>query len=152
MLKTLTVSNFALIEQAGVDFAEGLNILTGETGAGKSILVDALNTILGSRASTDFIRSGSDFFRVEAVFDIDNNPVLTELLTEQNIVMDDDTLIISRLLNKQGKSSILVNGSHVTLGALRQIGALLVDMHGSTRKPGIIKAGSVSGCGRCFRS
>jgi DNA repair protein RecN (Recombination protein N) len=140
VLKTLSVSNFALIEHAGIEFSGGLNILTGETGAGKSILVDALNTVLGSRASADFIRSGSDSFRVEAVFEVDANPDFVELLADQGIPVEDDgTLIISRQLNRQGKSVILVNGCHVTLGVLRRIGGELVDMHGQHENQALLK-------------
>lgn len=139
MLRTLTVTNFALIEQAGVEFSEGLNILTGETGAGKSILIDALNTILGSRASAEYIRGGSDFFRVEAVFDQPENQALIDLLADQGIEVEDGTLIISRVLSRQGKNTVLVNGCHVTLGFLRKIGGLLVDMHGQHENQALLK-------------
>lgn len=145
MLKTLTVSNFALIEQAVIDFTTGLNILTGETGAGKSILVDALNTVLGGRASSDAIRSGSDYFRVEAIFTIDANVSLQEWLDNQGILREEDTLIISRYLSRQGKSTITVNGCHVTASALRQIGAQLVDMHGQHENQALLKPESYLG-------
>lgn len=140
MLKTLTVNNFALIEHAGIEFAGGLNILTGETGAGKSILVDALSTALGSRASSEAIRSGSDNFRVEAVFSVTDNPKLSALLEDQGISLEDDTLIISRQLSRQGKSVILVNGCHVTQGMLRQIGDELVDMHGQHEHQALLRS------------
>jgi DNA repair protein RecN (Recombination protein N) len=131
VLKSLTVTNFALIEQAAVEFDEGLNIVTGETGAGKSILIDALSIILGNRASVDSIRTGCDFFRVEAVFDISKLTSICKIIEEQSISLDDDTvLIISRRFSKQGKNSILINGCHVTVNVLRQIGEKLVDMHG----------------------
>ncbi|HMM21282.1 MAG TPA: DNA repair protein RecN [Selenomonadales bacterium] len=140
MLKTLTVSNFALIEQAGVEFAPGLNILTGETGAGKSILIDALNILLGSRASADYIRSGSDFFRVEAVFRIGPNQEARELLDSQGIPLEDgDTLILSRYLSRQGKSAVVVNGCQVTLGTLKLLGGGLVDMHGQHENQTLLK-------------
>jgi DNA repair protein RecN (Recombination protein N) len=140
MLKTLTVNNFALIEHAGVDFAGGLNILTGETGAGKSILVDALSTVLGSRASSEAIRSGSDHFRVEAVFSVADNPKLAALLEDQGIPLEDDSLIINRQLSRQGKSVILVNGCHVTQGMLRQFGEELVDMHGQHEHQALLRS------------
>ena len=140
MLKTLTVSNFALIEQASVEFAPGLNILTGETGAGKSILIDALNILLGSRASAEYIRSGSDFFRVEAVFHSGNNDQIKELLDSQGIPLEGgDTLIISRYLSRQGKSAIVVNGCQVTLGTLKLLGGELVDMHGQHENQTLLK-------------
>ncbi|QJW48804.1 AAA family ATPase [bacterium BFN5] len=128
MLKTLTVTNFALIEQAIVDFTDGLNILTGETGAGKSILIDAFGVILGSRASVDHIRNGTEALRVEAVFDITSNIAVSELLVQQDIPYEEDgTLIISRRFTRTGKNSITLNGCHVTLGVLRQIGERLVE-------------------------
>ncbi|MDR3593018.1 MAG: DNA repair protein RecN [Negativicutes bacterium] len=140
MLKTLTVSNFALIEHAAIDFAGGLNILTGETGAGKSILVDSLNTILGARVSVESIRGGADFFRVEAVFEVAADSPLRGLLADQGIALEgDDTLIISRHLSRQGKGIILANGCHIPLSILRQIGAELVDMHGQHENQALLK-------------
>ncbi|MBP2640864.1 MAG: repair protein RecN [Firmicutes bacterium] len=131
MLKSLHVINFALIEEAQIDFVAGLNILTGETGAGKSILIDAFNSVLGGRSSVDTIRSGCDYFRVEAVFDIPSSNPVTCLLEEQGIPLEDDSqLILSRRLSIHGKNIILANGCNVPLSTLRKIGAFLVDMHG----------------------
>ena len=114
MLHSLRVWNFALLEEVAVEFGSGLNILTGETGAGKSILIDAIGAILGQRISSDMIRSGCDFFRVEAVFSVDERDEMLPLFEEQEIEYDDE-LIIIRKVSRIGKSSILVNGSHVTL-------------------------------------
>ncbi|MDT8901081.1 DNA repair protein RecN [Anaeroselena agilis] len=140
MLKTLSVTNFALIEQASVEFAGGLNILTGETGAGKSILVDALSTLLGSRAERDAIRSGCDSFRVEAVFDVAANANVRAILDDQGIPLEDgSTLIISRYLSRQGKTAILANGCHVTVGVLRRLGDELVDMHGQHEHQALLR-------------
>ncbi len=140
MLKSLTVTNFALIEQAGVEFAGGLNVLTGETGAGKSILVDALTTLLGSRADREAIRSGCESFRVEAVFDIAANAGVKAILDDQDIPLDDGaTLILSRFLSRQGKTAILANGCHVTVGVLRQIGEGLVDIHGQHEHQALLR-------------
>lgn len=140
MLKTLTVLNFALIEQAIVEFTAGLNILTGETGAGKSILIDAFSVILGNRASTDHIRKGSDALRVEAVFDITGNAAVFELLSGQAITVEEDgTLIVSRRFTRNGKNTITVNGCHVTLGFLRQLGERLVDMHGQHENQSLLR-------------
>ncbi|MBP2642257.1 MAG: repair protein RecN [Firmicutes bacterium] len=131
MLKTLSVNNFALIEQATVDLGSGLNVLSGETGAGKSIIIDALDTVLGSRAYVESIRGGCDFFRVEAVFELENGHTVADILTDHGIPLEDGSnVIISRRLSRQGKNTILINGCHVTLNVLRQIGDLLVDMHG----------------------
>lgn len=131
MLKNLTVTNFALIDHSSIEFAAGLNVLTGETGAGKSILIDALNVLLGARASTDWIREGTDFFRVEGLFELNgsNRIELERFLDDQNILLE-DTLIISRRLTRHGKNTILINGCHVPLNILKRISLYLVDMHG----------------------
>ncbi|MBP2653018.1 MAG: repair protein RecN [Firmicutes bacterium] len=140
MLKTLSVSNFALLEQATVDLGSGLNVLTGETGAGKSILIDALETVLGSRASAESIRTGCDYFRVEAVFEINAGHPIINLLDDHGITLEDGSvLIISRRVTRQGKNNILVNGCHVTLSVLRQLGDLLVDMHGQHENQTLLK-------------
>lgn len=140
MLKSLTVTNFALIEQAMVEFDEGLNILTGETGAGKSILIDALSIILGNRASVDSIRTGCDYFRVEAVFDISKNSSIYEIVEDQGIIVEDDAiLIISRRFSRQGKNVVLINGCHVTVTILRLIGEKLVDMHGQHENQALLR-------------
>ncbi len=139
MLKTLSVTNFALIEQASVEFAGGLNVLTGETGAGKSILVDALNTLLGSRADRDAIRSGCESFRVEAVFDIAANASVRAILDDQGIPLEGGTLILSRHLSRQGKNAVLANGCHVTVGVLRQLGDELVDLHGQHEHQALLR-------------
>ena len=140
MLKTLTVWNFALLEHVQVEFGEGLNILTGETGAGKSILIDALGAILGQRVSSDAIRTGCDWLRVEAVFTLDDESLgLHELLAGQAIDDSEGLLIITRQVTKGGRSMVLVNGCHVTLTILKQIGAFLVDIHGQNENLALLK-------------
>ncbi len=109
MLKTLTVENFALIENITVEFGAGLNILTGETGAGKSILVEALGAILGNKIGVSKIRKGADFLRIEAIFS--------------------DGLIITRKISRTGKNSITAGGKSITLASLKKIGAELLDTH-----------------------
>jgi len=140
LLKSLHVMNFALIEEAKIEFVEGLNILTGETGAGKSILIDAFNSVLGGRASTDAIRSGCDYFRVEALFDIPCANPVTGLLEEQGIPLEaDNQLIVSRRLSAHGKNVNLVNGCNVPLAILRKIGGFLVDMHGQHENQALLR-------------
>lgn len=139
MLKSLTITNFALIQQVSVEFSEGLNILSGETGAGKSILIDALGIILGERASADFIRTGTEFLRVEAVFTIEQMASVMELLDEQEIVPEEGNIIISRKVTRNGKNTIILNGCHITLAVLRQIGEKLVDMHGQHENQSLLK-------------
>ncbi|BBB92929.1 MAG TPA: DNA repair protein RecN [Methylomusa anaerophila] len=140
MLKSLTVTNFALIEHASIEFGSGLNIITGETGAGKSILIDALTAILGERTSTESIRSGADYLRIEAVFHLSQYLSVMTLLDEQGIPREeDDTLIISRRLTRSGKNTVLVNGCQVTLAILKKICEKLVDMHGQHENLALLK-------------
>ena len=139
MLQSLRVWNFALLEEVAVEFGAGLNILTGETGAGKSILIDALGAILGQRISADAIRSGCDALRVEAVFSLDESDAeLCALLAEQEIECEDE-LIILRKVARTGKGSILVNGCHVTLTFLKKIAPYLVDIHGQNENLALLR-------------
>lgn len=138
MLHSLRVWNFALLEETAVEFGAGLNILTGETGAGKSILIDALGAILGQRISSDMIRSGCDFLRVEALFSVEKDDLLIPLLADQEIECDDE-LIIMRKFTRAGKGTILVNGSHVTLGFLKKISPFLVDIHGQNENLALLR-------------
>ncbi|MDY4475601.1 DNA repair protein RecN [Mitsuokella sp.] len=140
MLKTLTVWNFALLEHVQVEFGPGLNILTGETGAGKSILIDSLGAVLGQRVSADNIRSGCDWLRVEAVFSLDEESLgLHEFLTQQAIDDSENMLIVTRQVTRNGRSNVLVNGCHVTLATLKRIGMFLVDIHGQNENLALLK-------------
>ncbi len=139
MLNTLTVWNFALLEHIQIEFDKGLNILTGETGAGKSILIDALGAMLGNRLSTDMIRNGCDWMRVEAVFTLENQPGVVDFLHEQLINTDGNELIITRQITANGRGSILINGCHTTLAVLKKLGSLLVDIHGQNENLALLK-------------
>lgn len=140
MLKTLTVWNFALLEYVQVEFGTGLNILTGETGAGKSILIDALGAILGQRIGAACIRTGADYLKVEAVFSLDEETLgLHTLLNDLAIDDSEKILIITRQINSTGRSVVLVNGAHVTLNILKKIGAFLVDVHGQNENLALLK-------------
>ena len=130
MLNTLTIWNFALLEQVQIDFDKGLNILTGETGAGKSILIDALGAILGNRLSSELIRTGADWLRVEAIFNIDHQENIIGFLNENAIDVPDGELIITRQITSNGRGTILVNGCHTTVAVLKKLGTMLVDIHG----------------------
>ncbi|HOV69769.1 MAG TPA: DNA repair protein RecN [Clostridia bacterium] len=127
MLYHLKVRNIALIDSLEIDFSKGLNVITGETGAGKSVIVDSVNLALGERADRTLIRSGQDSAYVEAVFKAEEQvmPVL-----EQNGLDADDLIIISREVFAEGHNICRVNGRTVTLSLLREITAMLVDMHG----------------------
>lgn len=130
MITRMSIRNFALIEQIVIPFHRGITIFTGETGAGKSILMDAFSILLGERASSEYIRHEKDHFLIEGVFDITEQQRLKDLLESKNIEVEEDTLILSRSFNRQGKSNILANDQSITLKTLREIGSLLADIHG----------------------
>ncbi len=130
MLVRMGIKNFALIEHMQLEFAKGITIFTGETGSGKSILMDAFSILLGERASSEFIRREKDSFLIEGVFDIAGDTALQELLVNKNILVEEDTLILSRTFNRNGKSQILANDQVIPLKALREIGTYLADIHG----------------------
>ena len=129
MLKTLLIKNYALIEHLNVDFSSGLVIITGETGAGKSIIIDALGLVLGERASVETVRTGADKAVVETVFDVAGNSRIQTLLTD-NALDAADELIVRREVSAKGQSRCFINDSPVTLAFMKQVGELLVDLHG----------------------
>lgn len=130
MLYQLTIENIALIDKLSMEFKRGLCILTGETGAGKSIIVDALNLVLGGRADRDLIRTGSDKAIVEAYFIIPNNHRVSVYLDDLGIPNEDGTVILSRELSSSGRNVCRINGRLVTLACLRDLSRHLVDIHG----------------------
>ena len=130
MLLQLSISNLALIDAMSIDFAPGMNVMTGETGAGKSIVVDAVNLVLGERADRELIANGKQKARVEAVFDIADNEKVKTLLAEMDLEGDEDTASISRELTSAGKNICRINGTVVPLQTLRQVSAQLLDIHG----------------------
>ena len=138
MLQALHVHNFALIEDAEVDFVKGFNIFTGETGAGKSILIDAFGIALGGRASAGFVRTGTDAFWVQAVFDPEDDPRIAALLQEQGIEPD-DSLFLKRRVTAAGKSQSSINGIQVPLAVLKRFSELLVDIHGQHENQALLQ-------------
>ncbi len=128
MLRTLTINNIALISFAEIDFAKGLNILTGETGAGKSIIIDSLNFVLGERADKTLIRNGESEALVEAEFDEINLP--TQKILQEYEIDFEDGLILSRKMTEDGKNVCRINGMKVTVSALKNIASSLVDIYG----------------------
>lgn len=128
MLNHLSIKNIAVISRLDVDFHGGMSVLTGETGAGKSIIIDSINMLLGNRASKELVRFGAENASVQAVFD--TNDEINAILDENDIDIEDGGLIISRRLTSDGKSTARINGSVVTLGALREIADRLVNIHG----------------------
>ncbi len=130
MLERLNVSNFALIDDIEVEFAPGLNVLTGETGAGKSIIVEALKLALGHRASSDVVRAGTDQARIEALFRGVEHPDVSRVLDELGLDGAADELILARVVHAGGRSRCYVNGHMCAAQTLLSIGAALVDFHG----------------------
>lgn len=142
MLLELHIKNFALIDSLDIEFYNGLNILTGETGAGKSILIDSVSFILGDKQTREIVRVGQSFAFAEAVFDMEGNSQLLELLRQNGILEEEvednkatsseeeTLLIISREINKNGRSVSRINGRTVTVSTLKEIGRVLLDIHG----------------------
>ncbi|WP_019414101.1 DNA repair protein RecN [Paenisporosarcina sp. TG20] len=131
MLKELSIKNFAIIEEVTVSFTDGLTVLTGETGAGKSIIIDAVHLLAGGRGSQEFIRHGTKKAELEGLFYIQNtqHPVFQKLHSV-GIEADEDSVILRRDINDHGKSVCRVNGKLVTIAILREIGGSLIDIHG----------------------
>lgn len=131
MLSKLTVKNVALIERAEIDFCEGLNVLSGETGAGKSVILDSVNFVLGAKADRSMIRYGETECMVKAEFTMPENAKAVELLREMDIDTDGE-IIISRKFTDTGKNSLKINGNTVTSAMVRKITDCLVDVHGQS--------------------
>ena len=129
MLLEISIKNFAIIEAISLNFEKGMTVLTGETGAGKSIIIDAMNMMLGARATTDVIRHGAPKAEIEGLFSIENSLPLQEIFDEQGIDLGDE-IIIRREILQNGRSVSRVNGQMVNLSVLRAIGQYLVDIHG----------------------
>ncbi len=138
MLKNLLIKNYALIEEISVDFSTGLTIITGETGAGKSILIDALGLLLGERASTEMIRTGAEKAIVEGVFLVKGIKQVADILrgSENDIT---EEIIIRRELNTKGQSRCFVNDSPVSVSLLKEIGDVLVDLHGQHEHQSLLR-------------
>ena len=138
MLQSLHVHNFALLEDAHADFTPGFNVFTGETGAGKSILIDAFGMVLGGRSSADYVRSGTDGLWVQAVFDVSGQQEIKALLAEHGLEPEED-LFLKRQISAAGKSRAYINGVQVPLAVLKAIGARLVDIHGQHENQALLK-------------
>lgn len=129
MLSQLFIKNIAVIESASIDFENGFNVFTGETGAGKSILIDAINAVLGGRTSRDLVRTGASKAFVSAVFS-DISPKVKNILEELGYDSDEDDLLISREISSEGKNICKINARPATVSALKQLSCALIDVHG----------------------
>ncbi|MDH7569598.1 MAG: DNA repair protein RecN [Armatimonadota bacterium] len=130
MLSELTIQDLAIIDRLHLRFSPGFNVLTGETGAGKSIIIDAINAILGGRVGTELVRTGAPRAVVEAAFDISASPAVTAAAQEAGCVPEDGLFILSREISASGKSQCRINGKLASVSMLRDLGRHLVDVHG----------------------
>jgi len=138
MLTDISIKNFAIIDALHISFGSGLNILTGETGAGKSIIIDAVNLLLGGRASADLIRSGADEAAVEALFAVGNETALRQFLVDSGIDVEDE-LLLKRVISRSGKNRIFINGSLATVATLAEIACRLVNIYGQHESQTLLK-------------
>ena len=140
MLLQLDIHNIALIEEVSIELHDGLNIITGETGAGKSIIIDSINAVLGERVSRDIIRTGSDKALVEAVFQFDGD-LLKNVFEEMGMEPEEDgTLILSREITQTGRNTCRINVKMVSVSYLKEIGQLLIDLHGQHDNQSLLRA------------
>lgn len=130
MLAELSIKNFAIIEELTVSFERGLTVLTGETGAGKSIIIDAISLLVGGRGSSEFVRYGETKAELEGLFLLESGHPVFDVCTEQGIDVSDEMIVMRRDISTSGKSVCRVNGKLVTIASLREIGRLLLDIHG----------------------
>jgi DNA repair protein RecN (Recombination protein N) len=139
MLIELRIENFAVIERLSVSLEPGLNVLTGETGAGKSIIVGALSLLLGERASSESVRTGASRAVVEGVFDVARRPEILALLDEHGLAQEDGLLILRREVAAEGRNRAWVNGSASTAGLVGELGGRLVDLHGQHEHQALLR-------------
>lgn len=142
MLQTLKIRNIAIIDQAEIPFREGLNVLSGETGAGKSIILEAISLLLGSRATADLIRSGCDEAVVEGLFDTDQIPWIRARLEKLGFNFDSNDLLIKRIVARSGKHRIHINGELATLSILQQLCDGLIDLCGQHEHQSLTRSGT----------
>jgi DNA repair protein RecN (Recombination protein N) len=138
MLKSFEVKDYALIEHISVEFGSGLNIITGETGAGKSILIDAMSLLLGERASTEVVRKGAEKSYVEGIFDLKGNKKVKSLLEENDVEFSDE-LIVRREISLKGSNRCFINDTPVNLNLVKDVGNLLVDLHGQHEHQSLLR-------------
>ncbi|WPC18908.1 DNA repair protein RecN [Pediococcus inopinatus] len=140
MLQELVIRNFAIIEKLNIEFNSGMTVLTGETGAGKSIIIDAVGLLAGGRGSTDFIRKGTKKAVLQGMFSLDKNRETLELLDQYGIEHADPTLILQREIQASGRNVCRVNGSLVNTTILKQVGETLIDIHGQNEHQELMQA------------
>ncbi|EKB53426.1 DNA repair protein RecN [Facklamia hominis] len=144
MLESLSIENFAIIDWVSIDFSSGMTVLSGETGAGKSIIIDALALLCGGRGSVDFIRKGADRLRLRGLFSLDDQQALREFLKTIpiEITNEEDLLLIERELQSTGKNIVRINRQLVNVSTLKQLGQYLVDIHGQNEHQALLDSNS----------
>ncbi|NLY91453.1 MAG: DNA repair protein RecN [Firmicutes bacterium] len=141
MLRELVIENFALIERLSLEVGPGFNIMTGETGAGKSIIIDTVSLLLGGRSSAEQVRAGAEAAQIEGVFEVEDRPEVLGLLADWGIPLGDDRLlVINREINQSGRSRCRMNGQTVTVLTLNKVGRLLLDIHGQHEHQSLFSA------------
>lgn len=138
MLSELSVKNFALIEKLNIEFKSGLTVFTGETGAGKSIILDALDILMGARAYTEIIRTNKKSAYIEALFHPNKKDEIDQILNQNGIEVEDDMLLISREINQDGRNKGRINGQLVTVSLIQEIAPFLVDVHGQHEQQSLL--------------
>lgn len=139
MLQTLSIKQFAIIDELEIQFSDGLTVLSGETGAGKSIIIDAIGQLIGMRASSDYVRHGEKKAIIEGIFDIDNSKDAIHVLQNLNIDIDEDFLLVKREIFSSGKSICRINNQTITLQDLRKVMQELLDIHGQHETQSLLK-------------
>jgi len=139
MLQTLSIKQFAIIDELEIQFSDGLTVLSGETGSGKSIIIDAIGQLIGMRASSDYVRHGEKKAIIEGIFDIDNSKDAIQVLQDLNIDIDEDFLLVKREIFSSGKSICRINNQTITLQDLRKVMQELLDIHGQHETQSLLK-------------
>jgi len=139
MLRSLTIRDFVIVERMELEFLSGFTVLTGETGAGKSILIDALALALGERSDAIVVRQGAERAEVSAEFDVDKQPAIAQWLEETDLAGDDDACLLRRTIDGSGRSRGFINGRPATLAQMRELGEQLVDIHGQHQHQSLMR-------------
>ena len=139
MLQTLSIKQFAIIDELEIHFSDGLTVLSGETGSGKSIIIDAIGQLIGMRASSDYVRHGEKKAIIEGIFDIDESKDVIHILHNLDIEIDEDFLLVKREIFSTGKSICRLNNQIVTLQDLRKVMQELLDIHGQHETQTLLK-------------
>lgn len=142
MIRDLSLENFLFISKAQIDFSSGLNVITGETGAGKSVLLEALKLLLGKKGKTGLVKAGQTTARLQATFSLEQSPAIRSSLEENGLLNEDDpqTLIISRTFRPEGTEKVFVNGILATTGQLRDLGRQLLEIHGQNEHQTLLES------------